>query len=269
MADRFHGKVAWVTGGASGIGAALCRALAARGAIVVVTDVAVEGARALADELPGAWAAPLDVRHATAWDALAARIVAKEGRVDLLFNNAGVGLAGAVEDLDPADWQRVIDVNIWGVVHGTRAVYQRMIDQGGGVIVNTASGAALAPRPGMAPYAMTKAAVLGLTTSMKAEAALHGVAVHAVCPGYIATDIMKSTTYKSLDAEGLQANIPLKPVSAERCAQVVLRGVARGRTIIPVSKVVWLEWWLNRLSPALGMWMSRYRAKKFRAHRSG
>jgi NAD(P)-dependent dehydrogenase (short-subunit alcohol dehydrogenase family) len=268
MADLFREPVALVTGAASGIGAALARALAGRGARVWVTDRDAACAEATAAALPGARAAGLDVTDADAFAALAERVVAESGRIDLLFNNAGVGLAGAVRDLSLADWRRVIDVNVWGVIHGIHAVYPHLIRQGGGALVNVASGAALAPRPGMTAYAATKAAVVALSTSLRAEAALHGVQVNAICPGFIATNIMSSTTFRNVDGEGLMGRVPLKPITADDCARIALRGVEADRPIIPVSRMVSVDWGLFRLSPRLSTWVSGWRAKQFAAHRT-
>jgi NAD(P)-dependent dehydrogenase (short-subunit alcohol dehydrogenase family) len=157
-------------------------------------------------------------------------------------------------------------VNLLGVVNGIAACYPHMAARGRGAIVNTASGAGLLPRPFMTAYAAAKHAVVGLTTALAAEAAERGVSVHAVCPGYVDTGIQRASVYRNLDHERLLAAIPVKPISAERCAWIVLRGVARGRTIIPVTALTWFEWWLWRVSPALVVRLARWRAARFREH---
>ena len=139
--------------------------------------------------------------------------------------------------------------------------------QGSGHIVNTASGAALAPRPGMTPYAMTKHAVVGLSVSLRAEAELHGVKVSAVCPGYIATNIQKNTRFVKLDGEKLMEKVPIKPLTADQCAKITLAGTRKNKAIIPVSRMVWLDWFLFRLSPGLSLRTARWRSKQFEAHR--
>jgi len=185
------------------------------------------------------------------------------GPVDLLCNNAGVGQAGPVELLDSADWNRLVDVNIKGVVHGISAVYPRMCERGSGAILNTASGAGLCPRPYMTPYAMTKSAVVGLSVSLHVEAESKGVYVGVFCPGYVQTQILESTQYKGVNAAALTAQIPIRPMSAERCATLALAGVEKRRAITPISWLVRVEWWMWRLCPALSFWVARRRSKAF------
>ncbi|MBC7174389.1 MAG: SDR family NAD(P)-dependent oxidoreductase, partial [Polyangiaceae bacterium] len=149
MAKRFDyvGAVALITGGASGIGRALCEALAERGAEVVVADRQAEEGEAVAAAIRAAggnaYAATLDVRDADAFRAVAEGVVKSSGRIDLFFNNAGIGVAGEVERYSRRDWDEVVDVNLRGVIHGIDAVYPIMITQGRGHIVNTASMAGL------------------------------------------------------------------------------------------------------------------------------
>ncbi len=263
----FAGRIALITGAGSGIGRALARALAARGAQVVLADLDLRAAAKVAEALPGAQAVQLDVRSAADFHACVQEIVAEKGRLDLLFNNAGVGLAGEVRDTSLADWQRVIDVNLWGVVHGIDAAYPQMLQQGSGHIVNTASGAGLLPRPGMAAYAASKHAVVGLSRALRDEAAGMGVRVSAVCPGHIATGITHSTRYAGLDGQSLQKSIPFAGMPAEVCARRILRGVARNRPLIMVNLLTRLEHLLFRLWPALGGWLGRYRLQRMRAFR--
>ncbi len=268
----FRGKTALVTGAGSGIGRAFAIHLAEAGANVIATDVSAERLAALNAELRGTLerlgnrceTALLDVSDADAF----ASVVAQHGPIDVLVNNAGVGLAGEIQEMKIADWRRVIDVNTMGVIHGIDAVYRSMVERGTGHIINVASGAGLLPRPGMVPYATSKAAVLGLSLSLQPEAAAHGVHVSVACPGYIATDIMAATDYRGVDGAGLQSEIPLKPMSAADCASQILRGAARGKTLIPVTFPTRLEWWLSRLSPVLVLKIARVRAKTFRKHRS-
>lgn len=268
MSDVYRGKVALVTGAGSGIGAALATALAARGAGVVVTDLDGAAAAAVAACLEragrGARAAPLDVTDAAAFRALVEETAASEGRLDFLFNNAGVGVAGEARDLALADWQPVVDVNLWGVVHGIAAAYPLMVRQGFGHIVNTASGAGLVPRAGMSAYTATKHAVVGLSGALRVEAAAHGVRVSVVCPGYVRTNIFTSTRFVNVDGAALMARVPIRPMSAETCARITLRGVERNQAIIAVSKLLRLEWLIHRVSPSLFLRLERWRAKQFR-----
>jgi len=264
----FGGKVAIVTGGASGIGLALGNVLADAGAKIVLADRDGDEVMAAAAERRELSGVKLDVTDAPAFKEAAQGVLRRHGRLDLLFNNAGVGLAGEVRDLDIEAWRAIVDVNLYGVANGIAAVYPLMLERRDGAIVNTASGAGLLPRPGMAPYAATKHAVVGLTTSLRAEAAPHGVNVSVVCPGYIATSIMESTKYVGVDADGLTGSIPIKPMSPEDCARLILEGVIRNRPIIMVSRILELEWLLYRLSPTLGIKISRIRGRAFSKHRT-
>lgn len=190
------GRKAIVTGGASGIGRALAAAVVARNAHVVVADIDGERAEFVAKELdadgPGsAEAATLDVRDADAVQQLVAEVHGQHG-LDFLFNNAGVNFGGRPEEFTLAHWERIIDVNLRGVIHGCVAAYPLMLEQGHGHLVNTASLAGLVPM-GMAPsYTTSKFAVVGLSLALRSAAADTGVTVHAVCPGFIETPILDS-----------------------------------------------------------------------------
>lgn len=151
MDDSFAGKTAIVTGAASGIGRALASALATRRANVVLADLDGEGVARVAHELVTtggrAEAVTLDVRNEDAVRALVERTATAPGRLDLMFNNAGIGVGGDERDINTEQWRRVVDVDLWGVIHGTRAAYAVMVRQGGGHIINTASLAGLVAAP--------------------------------------------------------------------------------------------------------------------------
>ena len=170
--DIFADKVAIVTGGASGIGQALGAALVQRGARVVLADVNGEGAQAAARALVPRGAvtsATLDVTDAVSVERVVNEAVGAHGRLDYLFNNAGIAIMGDARHMTLADWTRIVDVNLRGVVHGVVAAYPIMIRQGFGHIVNTASLAGLIPTPGAAAYATTKHALVGLSTALRGE----------------------------------------------------------------------------------------------------
>ncbi|MDT5090921.1 MAG: hypothetical protein QOH60_284, partial [Mycobacterium sp.] len=161
-----RGQQAIVTGGGSGIGAALVRALTALGADVLCTDVDVDAAKQSATAAPGpgtATAEHLDVTDAAAVQAAVDGVVARAGRLDFMFNNAGIVWGGDTELLTLEQWNAIIDVNIRGVVHGVLAAYPLMIRQGHGHIINTASLAGLVPGGRLVSYSMTKHAVVGLS----------------------------------------------------------------------------------------------------------
>lgn len=260
---------ALVTGGGGGIGRALCLALAAEGIPLVVSDRALEAAEATRSALLGAFpqapvvAVALDVTAPEAFRA----VQLEHGPFDLLVNNAGLGQVGEVRDLSLEDWEPLLAVNLRGVIHGVQALYPEMAARGRGWILNVASGAGLAPRPGMTPYATTKAAVIGLSASLRAEAGPLGVRVSCACPGYVGTGIQDASRFVGVSRERLLGGIPLRPLSAEACAQRLLRGLARDQALILPNRVTRLEWWLGRLSPWLGGVLGRWRGGRIRAAR--
>ncbi|MFI5396511.1 MAG: SDR family NAD(P)-dependent oxidoreductase [Candidatus Binatia bacterium] len=253
--SAFADKVAIVTGGASGIGRALGQELAQRGARVVLADINGQQAQAAAGAMTSAGgraqAAAVDVRDADAVQRLVTETAATYGRLDYMFNNAGIALAGKTRDMTLADWNRLIDVNVRGVVHGVVAAYPVMIAQGFGHIVNTASAAGITPTPGLTGYATTKHAVVGLSTSLRGEAARHGVRVSVLCPGLIDTPIKDNITLLNTDRQALLKSIPIKLHPPEACARATLRGVERNQAIIVVTAFAKIGWLLYRLSPAL------------------
>jgi NAD(P)-dependent dehydrogenase (short-subunit alcohol dehydrogenase family) len=255
----FRDKISIVTGGASGIGKALCGALAEQEAVVVVADIdaarAEDVARSLREKGRRATARALDVRDAAAVKALVDDTAAEHGRLDYIFNNAGIGIAGEERDVSLDDWRKVLDVDLHGVVHGVHAAYALMVRQGSGHIVNTASLAGLVPAGGQISYSTSKYAVVGLSHSLRAEGAGLGVKVSVVCPGFIDTPIFDSPVRGPVDRAKLRALVPTG-LSPERCARVILRGVARNRATIVVTKHARLLWWLQRASPGTAIWLA-------------
>jgi NAD(P)-dependent dehydrogenase (short-subunit alcohol dehydrogenase family) len=243
----FRDAVAIVTGGASGIGAALGRELAQQGARVILADRQLEMASVVAasiNEAGGkAEAVELDVRDAIAFDAIVALSIQRHGRIDYVFNNAGIAIGGEIREYRLDDWRDVVDVNLMGVVHGVQASYGRMIAQGFGHIVNTASVAGLLPSPFMGSYTTTKHAVVGLSRALRAEGARYGVRVSALCPGVVRTPILTAGRFGRM-AQAMDLGMTLKmweqlgPIEPEELARRALRAVAKNRGIIIVP-----GWW--------------------------
>ena len=261
MAGRVEGKVAIVTGGASGIGAALGRGLAARGARVILADRDAEGAGTEAERLRSAGGraegVTLDVRDAAAVGDVVTGVFRRHGRLDYLFNNAGIAVGGEVSVLSGEDWKEAVDVNLMGPVHGILAAYPRMVEQGFGHIVNTASMAAFMATPLAAPYGATKSAVLGLSRALRIEGAGYGVRVSVLCPGVVRTAILENggrygRLRAVLDLTAQRAMWEcLRPMNADLFAVNVLAAVAKNRAVIVVP-----SWWravrlLNAVLPSL------------------
>lgn len=258
----FNGAVAMVTGGASGIGRALAVELARRGAEVVLADLQEEAVGAAAAEIRStgaeATASVLDVADFEAVQNLVRVTMARTGRLDFLFNNAGIGIGGEVRDYTLEDWNRLIDVNLRGVVHGVQAAYGYMAGQGFGHMVNTASIAGLVPTPFETGYGMTKHAVVGLSQSLRIEAVDHGVRVSVLCPGVIRTPILDGGRYGRIVAEIPREKTMaiwerLRPMDPNLFAGKVLDQVVANRAIIIVPGWWKIFWWIHRFSPALGM----------------
>jgi NAD(P)-dependent dehydrogenase (short-subunit alcohol dehydrogenase family) len=262
--ERFAGKVAIITGGASGIGRALAEELARHGGRVILADINADAAEATSRALPAgaASAAPLDVTDAEGFERLVGDVRAAHGRIDYLFNNAGIFIGGDAARMTLDDWRRLIDVNLRGVVHGIAAAYPVMRRQGFGHLVNTASAAGLAPTPGATAYAMTKHAVVGLSTSLRGEAAAYGVKVSVVCPGFIDTPIKDTATLLGADRDAVIRSLPVALYPAAACACDILRGVARNRPIIVVTRSAKVGWWLYRLAPGMMTWLTQAVAQR-------
>jgi NAD(P)-dependent dehydrogenase (short-subunit alcohol dehydrogenase family) len=272
MAPSVSGKVAFITGGASGIGAALATRLADGGAEVWIADRQVEAAQELAQRFTAdgkkAHAIELDVRDYPSFERAAADVVQTSGRIDYLFNNAGIGVGGEVDSYTLDDWNDVFDVNLHGVVHGIQAVYPIMIRQHSGHIVNTASMAGLLAGAGMVSYTASKHAVVALSKALRAEADRHGVRVSVLCPGVIRTPILnggKYGRYEGVSQETLLKSWePLRPMAPEKFAERALRAVLRGDAII-IAPTWWKALWLlDRLSPSLSMRAGKLSLKRVR-----
>ncbi|MBU9766386.1 SDR family oxidoreductase [Mycobacterium sp. TNTM28] len=252
MTPSMSGKQAIVTGAGSGIGAALCRALVAAGAEVLCTDIDEDAAARTAAPL-GARSARLDVTDAGAVQAAVDGVVERAGRLDLMFNNAGIVWGGDTELLTLDQWNAIIDVNVRGVVHGVAAAYPQMIRQRHGHIVNTASMAGLAAAGQLTSYVMTKHAVVGLSLALRSEAAAHGVGVLAVCPAAVETPILDKGAVGGFVGRDyfLQGQGVKTAYDADRLAADILTAVARNKAILVKPRRAHASWLFARLAPGL------------------
>ncbi|MEU3040466.1 SDR family oxidoreductase [Streptomyces diastaticus] len=261
-AERFAGQLVLVTGAAGGVGRATALAFAAAGARVIAADRDGAGAAgtaraALAAGAPRAWAETVDVADEQAMEKFAARVEAEYGTVDVLVNNAGVGLSGPFLDTTPEEWRRVLDVNLWGVIHGCRLFGRHMADRGqGGHIVNLASAAAYLPSRALPAYSTSKAAVLMLSESLRAELAPRSIGVTAVCPGIVNTGITRTSRFagagKQEEAERRRRAAKLYGIRnypPEKVADAILRAVLDNSAVVPVTPEARGSRLLARLSP--------------------
>jgi NAD(P)-dependent dehydrogenase (short-subunit alcohol dehydrogenase family)/pimeloyl-ACP methyl ester carboxylesterase len=260
-----------LTGAGSGIGRATALAFAEQGAEVVLLDRDLPSAERTVElaRLLGATAHAyqVDVSDGAAMDALAAKVAAEHGVPDVLVNNAGVGHSGSFLETTEAEWKRVLDVNLWGVIHGCRAFGALMAARGeGGHIVNLASAAAYLPSRMLAAYATSKAGVSMLSDCLRAELAGQGIKVSAIYPGIVNTNITRSTTFSGLDdaeqtaqrrrVSGLYARRNFPP---EKVAAAIVKAVADDRPFVPVTVEAKAARVLGRLSPGLIRTAARFR----------
>ncbi|WP_327718085.1 SDR family oxidoreductase [Streptomyces sp. NBC_00490] len=261
-ADRFGGQLVLVTGAGSGIGRATAYAFAESGARVIAVDRDAEGATRTAEMSrligsPEAWAETVDVSDEQAMEKLAAKVAAEYGVVDVLVNNAGIGLGGSFFDTSPADWKKVLDVNLWGVIHGCRLFGRQMAERGqGGHIVNTASAAAYQPSKALPAYSTSKAAVLMLSECLRAELAGQGIGVSAICPGFVNTNITSTARFAGVDADEEKRRqkrtarlYGLRNYPPEKVADAILRAVVRNEAVVPVTPEARGARLLARVSP--------------------
>ncbi|MEC3913088.1 SDR family NAD(P)-dependent oxidoreductase [Nocardia sp. CDC160] len=214
-----NGARVLVTGAGRGIGQCTAELFASKGAEVAIADVDTAAAQAVAAAL-GAKAFELDVRQREQWD----RVVADFGRIDILVNNAGVMPAGAFLDEPDAVGHTTIDVNVWGLIHGMRAVVPGMIDRGHGHVVNVASLAGKIPIAGLAVYNASKFAAVGLTAATRLEFAPHGVSVSCVMPSAVRTRL----------SSGLSLGGGMPTVDPEDVAAAVVATVRSRRAEVTV-----------------------------------
>jgi NAD(P)-dependent dehydrogenase (short-subunit alcohol dehydrogenase family) len=265
--DTYADALVVVTGAGSGIGRETALLFAKDGAHVVVADrdegSAKETVSLILDQSRagrgGATAYQVDVSDADAVAAFAERVLAEHGVPDVVVNNAGIGMAGSFTSTSLEDWQRVIDVNLWGVIHGCREFAAPMIARGeGGQIINIASAAAYLPTRALPAYATTKSAVLTLTQCLRAELAEHGIGVTAICPGLVHTNITSTTRFVGTDAQeqarrqkSSHAMYGKRNFTPDRAAKEILRAARRNTAVAPVTPEAKIALVASRLTPAL------------------
>ena len=236
--ENLSGKTAVVTGGASGIGKAVAQAMIAEGMNVVIADIEEGRLEATAAEI-GAYGVVTDVSQSAQVDALARAAVERFGTVHVLHNNAGIGPMAKLADLTLNDWRWMIDVNLWGVIHGVTSFLPILRSNGvGGHIVNTASMAGLMAVPTLATYCATKYAIVGLSETMAIDLEIEGsnIGVSILCPGPVSTDLGSSTRNRPAELAGGLKDVLLEDsvqfeeqavdwLSAEATADLVIRGI--------------------------------------------
>ncbi|NOP99328.1 SDR family NAD(P)-dependent oxidoreductase [Mycolicibacterium fortuitum] len=259
-------RVVVVTGAGSGIGrevALLCARRHARLALCDISEAALDGTAQMAERLGvEVLTCHVDVSDADSMSSFADATFEHFGQVDLLVNNAGVGLVGGFLDTNVKDWQWLINVNLMGVVHGCGSFLPRMIASGrGGHVVNLSSAAGLLANPQLTAYSATKFAVLGLSEALRMELKPHRIGVTAVCPGIINTAITQNSVIcGTADVDErrkhLASTYQKRGYTPERVATNILRAVARNRAVAPVAAEAHLVYFLSRTAPPLARWVA-------------
>ncbi|MFJ4712845.1 SDR family oxidoreductase [Streptomyces sp. NPDC088785] len=261
-AERFGGQLVLVTGAGSGIGRATAFAFAEAGARLIAVDRDAESAARTAEMArlvgaPEAWAETVDVADEQAMEKLAEKVAAEYGVVDVLVNNAGIGLSGSFFDTTPEDWKKVLDVNLWGVIHGCRLFGKQMAERAqGGHIVNTASAAAYQPSKALPAYSTSKAAVLMLSECLRAELAGQGIGVSAICPGLVNTNITSTARFVGADRAEEERRqkkssrlYGLRNYPPEKVADAILAAVVHDKAVVPVTPEARSAHLMSRFTP--------------------
>ncbi len=259
----FDDQLLVITGGGSGIGRETALAFARGGAEIVLSDInldsAKETAELIAREGGTAHAYQLDVSSADAVNEHAATVIAAHGVPDILINNAGIGQAGDFFETSAAEFDRVLNINLHGVINGCRAFGKAMAERGlGGHIVNLSSMAAYSPQRGFSAYSTSKSAVFMFSDCLRAELAGKGIGVHTICPGIVHTNIVANTRFAGVSEAEEAAKqqrydklYAARRYGPEKVAAQIVKAVERDRDIVPVTPEAWLQYRFSRFAPAV------------------
>ncbi|OBI12134.1 SDR family NAD(P)-dependent oxidoreductase [Mycobacterium sp. E2497] len=265
------GRVVAITGAGSGIGRELALLCAQRGANLALCDIndaavaeTAEAARGLGRDVI---TRRVDVSDPEQMTGFADAAFAHFNGVDIVVNNAGVGLVGGFLDTSLKDWEWLVSINLMGVVHGCDAFVPAMINSGrGGHVVNLSSAAGLLANPALSAYSATKFAVLGLSEALRTELKPYRIGVTAVCPGVINTAITKSSPIRGAgDTEGrrqrLAATYRRRGYTPQRAARNILRAIGNDRAVAPIAAEAHVMYGLSCVAPPLARWVSAQMAK--------
>ena len=268
---KLPGKTALVTGAASGIGRATAQALARAGCRLVLCDISRAGLDALARELDPAplFAEVVDVGDRAAMQAFAAAVHEEVPALDVVVNNAGIAVAGSLWETPLEAWDRVLRVNLEGVLHGCHFFAPKMVERAqGGQIVNVSSLFGFFGGGNVNAYCTSKFAVLGMSECLRAELRPHGIGVSTICPGMIRTAIVAEAPVFGVDDPGaaqarVRKTFANKGAPPEKVARAILKAIRKNKAVVPVAPEAWVLYWLKRLSPSFTAWLGRTLDERF------
>jgi NAD(P)-dependent dehydrogenase (short-subunit alcohol dehydrogenase family) len=253
LEKRFPQKRAFITGAASGLGLAISRRLAPRGWRLLVADINVDRLQTAASGLRDLGAQVeslvLDVTDAAAIGRAAEFLQQQWDGVDMVFNNAGIATAGAIDELTLEDWRRTIDVDLWSVVHGCRIFAPIMKAQGGGYIVNTASSAGTLASPEMAAYNVAKAGVVSLSETLKTELDKDNIGVSVICPTVFVTSLGETMTGERRMEDNLIRQLERSKVTADDIVDDTMRAIEKNRLYVITQPDARWGWRVKRFFP--------------------
>ncbi len=271
MKKYFQNKIIIITGGGAGLGRALALELARAAAIIHILDIHGDRANETHDlivKIGGmAISHQVDVTNYPHLSEVIEAIYHKEGKIDILINNAGMSMTGEVRDFELDHWRRTIELNLMGVIHGITIIYPMMVNQGFGQIVVISSMAGLAPVPLIAPYLSSKYALVGLSRVLRTEGESLGVKVNLVCPGRLDTTLLDNSEILNVDRDRFLLKVPFRAVSLSRAVQIIVKGMIKNRSMILFPAFVRWMWWADRYFPFILKPFFRYSLRQFRSLR--
>ncbi|PLW66943.1 SDR family NAD(P)-dependent oxidoreductase [Pseudohalioglobus lutimaris] len=253
LEKRFPDQRAFITGAASGLGLEICRQLAGRKWKLFIADINAQRLSEVENQLIELGAEVivrvLDVTRPEDLEAACGEVEQAWGGVDLVFNNAGIAVAGELNEVALEDWHRVINVDLWGVIHGCRAFVPLLKKQGAGHIINTASSAGTLSAPEMGPYNVAKAGVISLSETLRVELSRSSVGVTVVCPTVFASSLGESFGESTRGEQMLHKQLNQSRVTAREIVEDVLKAVERERLYVMTQPDARWGWRMKRLFP--------------------
>ncbi|MBT7697545.1 MAG: SDR family oxidoreductase, partial [Desulfobacterales bacterium] len=250
-------KIVIVTGGAAGIGKAICEELGRRGAIIIAADINLDKVYNVVLEICSkggrATAVHLDVSDTDAVEKFVIDTAAEYGRLDYIFNNAGINIYGEVRDMSMDDWKKIININLWGVIAGSATAFKIMVRQGHGHIINTSSVNGLIPYPTEGGYGTAKHGINGLSGILRSEGSAFNVKVSVVCPGAVKSDIDVGVPILNTEERHRRHvdGMYLFKMSTENAVLRILKGIEKNSAVIIFPFSARVTWWLHRINPAI------------------